>query len=437
MTKDDLASLRKKKERRRRRRTLLLSAVSIVLVAVLIAALVLVLNSNSTNIRLAFFNTDTIAYTVQAQGLIVREEIQLLAPENGYFLPLYQSGSKVNINDRVGVVLGADYEDIFGQLTTLEKEIYSRQNELIRINNVQPGVIDAKARGQYEIISVMATARLAAGTGSIADIIAAKEEVQRTINMNSYQLRQLEIDDEELKALKNQYRTLLSGLKQGKHGAVITNPEPGWISYRNDSTTTIKPDDLLTNDYDQLHQQYAASNTTNSKSDPAQVGYNDTALTLITGQVQYLAFFLPECDSQDFPADKTYKIQSAGLNQTLSDCKIVRSEDGAEGLFIVFSTRSSIDKLADYVQEDFVISLSEQKGLIMPIASLLEYAPEQNAARIIKIVGGRTEIVPVIVEATDGFYVLIKGREGDPLAPKEADIYVRNPENVEAGIIIE
>ena len=73
----------------------------------------------------------------------------------------------------------------------------------------------------------------------------------------------------------------------------------------------------------------------------------------------------------------------------------------------------------------------------MPIASLLEYAPEQNAARIIKIVGGRTEIVPVIVEATDGFYVLIKGREGDPLAPKEADIYVRNPENVEAGIIIE
>ena len=131
MTKDDLASLRKKKERRRRRRTLLLSAVSIVLVAVLIAALVLVLKSNSTNIRLAFFNTDTIAYTVQAQGLIVREEIQLLAPENGYFLPLYQSGSKVNINDRAGVVLGADYEDIFGQLSTLEKEMYSRQNELI------------------------------------------------------------------------------------------------------------------------------------------------------------------------------------------------------------------------------------------------------------------------------------------------------------------
>ena len=418
-------------------RTLLLSVISIVLVAILIAALILVLDSSSTNIRLAFFNTDSIEHTVQAPGLIIRDEIQLQAPEGGYFLPLYPSGSRVSISDQVGVILGSDYEDIISQLRTLEKKIYSRQTEIMRVNHGHPAMADAKVLGQYEINSVMSTARLAAGTGSITEIGTAKEEVQRTINLNSYQLRQLEFADEELKALKNQYQSLVSGLKQGTQGSVITNPKPGWISYRNDNITSIKPTDLLVYSYDQLHQQTAAAKPSSPKSYPAQVGDNDTALTLISGHAQYLTFFLPDFGSQDLPSDKIYKIRSVSLDQELNDCVIVRSEEGPEGLLVVFRTRSGIDKLADYTQDDFVISISAQRGLIMPIASLLEYVPEQNAARILKVVGGRTEIVPVIVEASDGFYVLIRGRDGDQLAPKEADIYVRNPENVEAGIILD
>ncbi len=437
MTNNDLSGLRRKKERRRRRRALLLSAISIVLVAVLISGLLLVLDNSSETIRLAFFSTDTIERTVKAQGLIVREEVRLSAPQSGYLLPLYHSGSKVSKADQVGVVLPADHDGIVDELHSLEREIYFRQSELIRENYNQPVVLDARTMGQNEITAAMATARLAAGKGEITDIVAAKEEVQRTISLNSYKLRQLEFTDQQLKTLNNQYNTLVSGLKQGNQGPVITNPTPGWISYRNDNTTSILPSDLLTANYDHLNQLIMATETQSSKSYPAQVEYNDTALTLITGQEQYLTFCLPGFYSQDFPADKKYKIKSAALEQELSDCEIVRSEEGAEGLLIVFRTRQGIDKLADYAKDDFIISLSEKRGLIMPIASLLEYVPEQKAARIMKVVGGRTEIVPVVVEASDSFYVLVRGRDGDPLAPKAADIYVRNPENIEAGIIID
>ena len=160
-------------------------------------------------------------------------------------------------------------------------------------------------------------------------------------------------------------------------------------------------------------------------------------MSLITGKEQYLAFLLPELKSADLSFEKKYKIESLSNEIKMSNCELVRCETSGNGLLAVFKTREAVDLYADYWQDEFSISLSSHKGLMLPITSLLDISADQKAAKIMKVVGGKTEIVPVIIEATDGFYVLVRGRDGDPLAPKEADIYVRNPENIAAGIIID
>ena len=160
-------------------------------------------------------------------------------------------------------------------------------------------------------------------------------------------------------------------------------------------------------------------------------------MTLITGQEQYLAFFLPGLDNKDINDKQSYTISSLTTDVVLNDCQLLRQEEVTDGLLVVFKTRQGLDRLANLQLDSFRITLSEQSGLIMPVASLLDYVPGQGAARIMKVIGGKTQIVPVIIEATDGFYVLIRGRDGDPLAPKVADIYVRNPEQVEAGVVLD
>lgn len=435
--KDDLSGLRRKRDRGRRLRTAVLSIISVVLVALLIGGLFLALDGRDTRIRLAFFNQDTVKQTLTARGLIVREEMQLLAPGSGLLLPLYSSGSRISKLDQVATVFLPGHEDSADRLHNLQRQIYHRQAELIRTDFTQPQVQKARELGRAEIAKTLTSARLAAGSGDVQNLDRVKAELEQTINRNSDQLRWLELDDPELQGLQKQYKTLIASLKSGEQGNAITCYNSGWLSFRNRSTA-LRQSDLITLDKERLlHELAVSENMSVPFAYPAPIGQDEHALTLITGQEQYLAFFLPELSGKPLNPYRHYTVSSLSTDVSLTDCKVLRQEELADGLLLILRTRQGIDRLADLSGDAFRLTLSQQTGLIMPVASLLDYAPEQRAARIMKIEGGKTVIVPVIVEATDGFYVLIRGRDGDPLAPKVADIYVRNPAQFEAGIVID
>ena len=161
--KDDLSGLRRKRDRGRRLRTAVLSIISVVLVALLIGGLFLALDGRDTRIRLAFFNQDTVKQTLTARGLIVREEMQLLAPGSGLLLPLYSSGSRISKLDQVATVFLPGHEDSADRLHNLQRQIYHRQAELIRTDFTQPQVQKARELGRAEIAKTLTSARLAAG----------------------------------------------------------------------------------------------------------------------------------------------------------------------------------------------------------------------------------------------------------------------------------
>ncbi len=435
--KDDLSGLRRKRDRGRRLRTAVLSIISVVLVALLIGGLFLVLGGRDARIRLAFFNQDTVKQILTARGLIVREEVQLRAPGGGLLFPFYSSGSRISKLDQVATVFLPGHEGSADRLHNLQRQIYHRQAELIRTDFTQPQVQKARELGRAEIAKTLTSARLAAGNGDVQNLDRVRAELEQTINRNSDQLRWLEFDDTELQGLQRQYKTLIASLKSGEQGNAITCYNSGWLSFRNCSTV-LRRSDLITLDKERLLYELAESDNMSAPfAYPAPIEQDEHALTLITGQEQYLAFFLPELAGKPLNPHQHYTVSSLTADVSLTDCKVFRQEELADGLLLILRTRQGIDRLADLSGDTFRITLSQQTGLIMPIASLLDYAPEQRAARIMKIEGGKTVIVPVIVEATDGFYVLIRGRDGDPLAPKVADIYVRNPAQFEAGIVID
>lgn len=435
--KDDLSGLRRKRDRGRRLRTAVLSILSVVLVALLIGGLLLVLGGRDAQIRLAFFNQDSIKKTLTARGLIVRDEMQLQAPGSGSLFPLYSSGSRISKLDQVATVILPGHESSADELHNLQRQIYHRQTELIRTDFTQPQVQKARELGSAEIAKTLTSARLAAGNGDVQNLDRVRVEVEQTFNLNSDQLRWLEFDDDELQNLQRQYKALITSLKHGDQGNVITSYSSGWLSYRNWSTNLQQSDLITLNKERLLHELAESENMSAPFAYPAPIEQGEHALTLITGQEQYLAFFLPELAGEPLQPQQRYTVSSLTTDVSLTDCQVLRQEELADGLLLVLRTRQGIDRLADLSCDNFQITLSQKTGLIMPIASLLDYAPDQRAARIMKIEGGKTVVVPVLVEATDGFYVLVRGRDGDPLAPKVADIYVRNPAQFEAGLVID
>ena len=223
---DDLFGLRRKRERRKKLRTVVLSIVSVVLVALLIAGLLFVLGGSSANIRLAFFNFDSIQQTIIAKGLIVREEVQLSAPVTGSLFPLYHAGSKVSNGDQIATVFLPGQEDIAQEINNLKRQIYHRQTELARTDFTHPQIQKAKQLGEAEVLSAINSARLAAGEGAVISIERVRTDVEQTINYNSDQLRWLQFDDAELLKLQRQYKTLIDGLKNNQHGSVLKALSP-------------------------------------------------------------------------------------------------------------------------------------------------------------------------------------------------------------------
>ncbi|MCK5757853.1 MAG: hypothetical protein KAH14_02080 [Clostridiales bacterium] len=384
----------------------------------------ILLASGGAGADIAIISNGTIIDSIEAEGLVVRDEKIFTMPFDGVYMKEASEGERIPAGYRIASVVDDSFEAKFKEMEVLGNEILSRKKD----GDINSGIFTKDLLQVEE--------RIKTGIQDIATMVASGslENLQSIVNeIDNYSIFRDEIisgsssSDAYTEELETQYNILKQSLADKV--SEIYSIEPGYISYWVDG-------------YEETFTTENISNFSNDEIKEAirQGGDQSTAESsgafarLSTGNFFTIAFVLDEGDADKLKARGNVKlrIDELGIEFNVDKIEFGIEVDGKVSVF--FKTNKKLNELASVRTINTSIIFYEHSGLIVPTKSLVNMdAYPIRQVELAKVQDNWVHFIVVDVIAEGGGNAIISSPDGDL---NLFDYYVVRPKKVEEGQVV-
>lgn len=424
--------------RKARNRAVTLAIFVMVIMLVTLLLIISVMKQAKPSPRFIFIQQGELFHTVQSTGLMIRDELTFKAPTDGLIKPRMTEGSRAAKGQELALIIPADKESQLLELQKCEKDIASKQAELMNAGKGAgaQAIFDESAASLSSIVNLI---RSDVSKGVMSNMNAYSTSIDVILEQRTTKLAVVDFEDAVLDDLNARRASLESTL--GLAAGTLISQRPGIVSFKLDGLeeilTTDKTGSITVAEYQNFISQ-KNSQTVNS----GIVSKDQQVLRISSSLNQYLVFLLPDTDAALFKVDDFKDITIPGDNLTIENCRIIRSETSGNDAFIVLKTDRQVERLSDLRTIQAELPISATNGLKIPFSSLIDFDQSTGEASLMIVVEGVTRLCKVEVTDIDDNmnedtkYAIIKAIETEQYQPVVSTVLVVNPDSIKAGELI-
>ena len=384
----------------------------------------ILLASGGAGADIAIIGNGSIIDSMEAEGLVVRDEKIFTMPFDGIYLKEASEGERIPAGYKIASVVDETFESKFKEIEALEAEILSRKKN----GDINSGIF-TKDLLQIE-------ERIKAGVQEIASMVSmgSLENLQSVINeIDNYSEYRDEIvsgsssPDAYTGELEAQYKILEQSLSDKV--ANIYSVEPGYISYWIDGYEgTYNTVNIINYSPDEIKEAIRQG------QDQQTAESNDAFSRLSTGNYFTIVFVLDENDADKLKSRGNAKlvIDEMGIEFDVDIIEFGTETDGK--VCVYFKTNKKLNELASVRTVNAEIVFYEYTGLIVPVKSLVNMdAYPIRVVELAKVQDNWVRFIEVEVIAEDGGNAIIASPGGEL---NLFDYYVLRPKRVEEGQVV-
>lgn len=431
---DEVAAQRFARSRRKRVRLLAVAFLVMVTLVFAVWSVVFILTSDKEATRLAFLTRGSVGQTQTVSLAFLGEGQEIMAPGSGILLPLVEEGDRVARDVKIALLVSPNRGDQIQRYGELKEAYYARLfvvsgfADLVR-NPQALSPADSRLR---EAITALAGA---ADSGEMAealqtfDFLFPRSRAEAALFVG---------EDAQLDQLASEMEALRVLFESDAGTSVIRAPLTGLVSFQVPSFPghyeAIKEDPLL--------QMEALASRIYQPQDlryqMVQAGGILASVQRFSGRT--LLAFLPLEEAEDMDLRRGSKVdlsrEADGLDWQA--CELTSLDRLKEGLLLKLTYEDwSGYQPARLAFQDVQFQMADQKGLRLPLSSLMDLDLDRGRARLMRVTGGVTAGLDVRILASDSRYAIIEAAEGASRPLGESDLYVVNPWTTEEGQLID
>lgn len=431
---DELEARRYQLKRRKKFR--LLAVLILVSLTLLFAiwSIIYILASEKEVTRLAFLTRGPVGRPLESWIAFLDEGVQLTSTRSGILVPLADEGERVARDGRIALIVPPSRKGTVDRYREVKEAYEARLMALggfadLTRHPLPLSPADGRLR---EAIKDLAQA------GEGKDLVRSMEAFRFRFSQARRESALFAGQDPLLKELSLEKEALISLLESDPESGVIRAPVTGQISYQ-------LADSRIT--YEEVREeplrqfQELASRVRQVRDVRYQeLGIGQSLLSIRRFSQETAALFLEELPLEDpgFRRGGRLDLFRDLDGLAWSACEISRLEERGGGLLIQISCDDWTGyRPAHMAFPDARILVRAQEGLRVPLACLMDLDLEEGRARLMKVSGGLTEVLPVRILAADDRYAIIEAEEGTSRPLQEADLYVVNPWTTREGTLID
>lgn len=380
--------------------------------------------SGGAGADIAIIGNGSIIDSIEAQGLVVRDEKLFTMPLDGIYKKEASEGERIPAGYKIASIVDETFEEKFREMEILGAEILSRKKD----GDISSGIFTKDLMQVEE--------RIKAGVQEIASMVSegSIENLQSVVNdINNYSDYRDEIvsgsssHDAYTSELESQYNLLEQSLKDKVVN--IFTVEPGYVSYWVDGFENkynmINVYDFEPDEIKEAIRQGGDMQTAESSGAFAR---------LATGNYFTIVFVLDEKDADKLKSRGTAGLRINDMGIEFSVDNIEYGSETDEGVCVYFKTNKKLNELSSVRTVDAEIIFYEYTGLIVPVKSLVNMdAYPIRSVELAMVRDNWVHFIEVDVIAEDGANAIIKSPEGELSL---FDYYVLRPKRVEEGQVV-
>lgn len=367
---------------------------------------------------------------IQAEGIIIRDEVLLNTTFEGKLIPLVSEGERVGKGMKIASIINENTSQLLKELDNTEKKIAEIQSKRLNVEGVYSEDISRINSNIYELSANFIPA---VENNRIYDFADIRKQINKQIYKRCEIAAGFINGDNTLKQLLN-YKAEIEKKLQNNSGGIFS-PCPGVVSFEIDGFEDVfKLDSInklnvsslkVLNNYDAIVQK--------PKNSMAKIIKGHTyAIALIVDK--NAADILKNKQKLDIEIEANHKKLSLSVSFPVH---ISEQQNGKS--VVVYLCDRNLETLSNQrtMKADLVYSVHE--GFKVPVQSLIDFDRTANKADIMLVRSKITLRKPVKILACNEEFAIIESIDEEKnmrTAVKLYDSYVTNPNGVEEGLII-
>lgn len=429
---EHIGHLEKVRKKRTLSAALFLVIVTLLLMVVTASAIIYINDFVSAKPRFAFVTTGSVEHSVGTTALIVRDEAVFSSQNSGTLVALVTEGSRVAKLQQLAMVIPEGMDTTISNLNNIQQQIVEIERELVAKGQAETAKLIYNEMNS-EMLPVINLLRSDSMSGRLADIHSYTSTIQVIMDKRDQSLQNVEFNDEQLIALRNTKSQYERELSAGS--TVLAAVMPGVVSYKIDGLETVLTYQLLQNMLPSECSKYIADSSGIITTDPV-INSGDVVLRISQNEIQYFACTVSDASVYEYPLESVHKIRVPAESILIDDCKVIRSTQYEDNVFVVFQTSNSIERLLDRRSVDIEIIKTSTEGLRVPVSSLVDPDYTKGFAEILINSSGYARSLTVILLDYDREYAIIAPVEGFD-QPNQSTIVITNPHTISDGEKVE
>jgi len=383
--------------------------------------------------EIAVLTQGSIEETIEAEGLIIREEEVINSPFTGRCVINIPQGEKAAAGEAIATLLKDSSVGAMENLRNKDLEILKAKNEKAKAQEIFSEDI---SKVDNDITSKLKLMVLDESHGNSEEAWLLRQDIDKLIEKKADILGGTGSSDAKVQQLVNE-RNQLQSLVNSYTKQVYANV-PGIVSYAVDGLESAlfvdKISELTIEKFNSLKPQ-----TKEIKGNAIPVEQNKPLFKLLKGLEQYITVVLPVNETSGYEVGKTTKkLRVMQINKIFEGVvyHISSQEDGK--VLVTFKMDKGVNDTSLYRKVNIEIVEKAGTGLKIPVKSLIDYDKVNGTARVMFLKANYATSKEVdVVEANDEYALIAtpKGSTNGTIALY--DNYLVNPQNIQEGQLIE
>lgn len=416
--KDDFSKARKKHKVRRAITSLLLAFAVLYLPVVLIA-------SGGASAKISLLTTGAISDSIEAEGLILKQENELYLPFDGTYTKEVSEGERIPTGCTIATIVEDTYATKFKELDNLANEILLRKKE----GGLSSGIFTRDLKNiEDQIGDTVEDLAFMVSTGKLENLEYYADQITKLESARDQIVSGSMSTDQYTEELENQYKVLQESLS-GKV-TEIKSSEPGYISFQTDGYEGVLTEEVIRGF---SPEEVRTAIKQFNKQEPDYSGADPFA-KLVTGNQYTLVTVLDEKDANRMRGLSIFElvIDEPDVSFTVNDVEFGETQDGKTVVYMGINKK--LGELVASRRVNFNIKIFEYQGLMVPVKSLLNYeAYPIRTIELARVKDNWIEFIEVRVLAANQTHAIIEPVEG---SLNLFDYYAVNPKKVEEGQVV-
>lgn len=383
--------------------------------------------------EVAFLTQGSIEETVEAPGLIIRDEEVINSPFTGRCVINIQQGEKAASGEAIATLLKDSSVGAMEELRNKDLEILKAKNEKAKAQEIFSEDI---SKVDNDISAKLKLLVLGESNGNSEEAWTLRQDIDKLIEKKADILGGTGGSDAKVLQLVNE-RNQLQNLVNSYTKQVCATV-PGIVSYAVDGLEGALPvnkiQDLNIEKFESLQPQ-----TKEIKGNAIPVEQNKPLFKLLKGIDQYITLELTVNETSGYEVGKTTKKLRVMQVNKIYDGVVYNISNPENGkVLVTFKADKGVNDTSLYRKVNVEIVEKASSGFKVPVKSLIDYDKVNGTASVMFLKANYATSKKVdVVESNDEYAIIATPKDSTDGAITLYDNYLVNPQNVQEGQLIE